>query len=510
MKGSTDYSLQDLVRASESLLEDVDQAGDLATVPSEETERKVKEEALKTFILAAEEEAEYPVDGYAEVTVSEDGMTARAGFFPPSGGGQPLSPDGLARTLEADGIRFGVNWEAIKEALFRCNTEQLEIPNIVIARGRDPVNQSPAHLLIEERLMQSPQMPDADGERMDFREITPFVIVREGEVLAKLVPERSGSEGYTVHGRALPYQTTKPLRLQAGKNTRLEGDQVLADRDGRFQRGEGSFWVNEVLELQGDVDYRTGHVDFPGDVLIRGEIKAGFRVHSGGSVYCAKTMDASEVRTAGDLVVRWGLIGRKSGSVKVGGEVTARFIENCYVEAKGPVRVEVGILNSAVFSGDRVELGRKGVIAGGSVTAQNGVRATQLGTRMGPRTEIYCGTDYAVEQKLEWIRNKNMELAFKLKDIERRLKRPNGDGGRLLEIQRRIRETIHKLNETAQSLVFRLDKNESAEVVVGGYVYPGVYIEVCHVSFVVVRALKGVRFSLDKEKGKIIVDPLLG
>jgi uncharacterized protein (DUF342 family) len=283
----------------------------------------------------------------------------------------------------------------------------------------------------------------------------------------------------------------------------------VAERDGRFQRGVNSFWVSEILQLDGDVDYRTGHVDFPGDVLIRGEIKAGFRVQAGGSVYCAKTMDASEVLSAQDLVVRWGLIGRKSGKVKVGGGVTAKFIENCYVEAKGSIRVEVGILNSVVCTSDRVELGKKGVIAGGSVSAQNGVSTAQLGTRMGPKTEIYCGTNYAVEQKLEWIRNKNLELAFKLKQIERSLKRPEGSLARLLQIQQRIRQAIHKLNEAAQSLVFQLDRNESAQVVVSEYVYPGAYIEICHVSFVVVHTMKGVRFYLDKEKGKIMPDPIL-
>jgi hypothetical protein len=210
-----------------------------------------------------------------------------------------------------------------------------------------------------------------------------------------------------------------------------------------------------------------------------------------------------------DLSVGWGLIGRKAGKVKVGGEVKAKFIENCYVEARGSILVDVGILNSAVYSGDRVETGKKGVIAGGSVTAQNGIRVAQLGTRMGPRTELYCGTDYITEQKLEWIRSKNLDLAFKLKQVENRLKKSPENQDKLLNIQRRIKEAIHKLNEAAQSLIFHLDRNESADITVSGHVHPGVYIEICHVSFVASHSLKGVRFHLDKEKGKIIADPLL-
>jgi hypothetical protein len=156
-----------------------------------------------------------------------------------------------------------------------------------------------------------------------------------------------------------------------------------------------------------------------------------------------------------------------------------------------------------------VETGKKGVIAGGSVTAQNGIQVVQLGTRMGPRTELYCGTDYVTVQKLEWIRNKNLELAFKLKQVDNRIKKAERNQAKLLEVQTRIREAIHKLNKAAQFLVFQLDRNEAAEIIVNGYSYPGTYIEICHVSFVGGRMLKAVKFRLDKERGKVLADPLL-
>ena len=65
------------------------------------------------------------------------------------------------------------------------------------------------------------------------------------------------------------------------------------------------------------------------------------------------------------------------------GEVKAKFIENCYVEAGGPVYVENGILNSAIHTLKQVELGRKGVIIGGKIYAQDGVKAVQIGSAMG-------------------------------------------------------------------------------------------------------------------------------
>jgi uncharacterized protein (DUF342 family) len=507
MKENTDYTTQDLVAASETLLEDVDGAEQIMVEPpTEAMELKVRSEILKRFVI---DEEDSPRDGYVEINVSEDEMEATADFFAPSGGGQMLGPDEVSRSLEAQGVVFGADWEAIKEALFRCNTERIDILDVCVARGVKPVDQLPEHLVIEERLLRGEKKEREASGRIDFRDSGMLVIVKKDEPLARLVPEEPGREGYTIFGRALPYKKAKVSLMKPGKNTRLSGDRAVAECDGRFQFNQSSFWVNEILDISGDVDYRTGHVDFPGDVYIRGEIKAGFRVYAGGSVYCLKTLDASEILCAQDLTVGWGLIGRKAGKVKVGGELRAKFIENCYVEAKGSIYVEVGILNSVVYTSDRVETGKKGVIAGGSVTAQNGIQVVQLGTRMGPRTELYCGTDYVTEQKLEWIRNKNLELAFKLKQVDNRIKKAEGNHAKLLEVQTRMREAIHKLNEAAQSLVFQLDRNEAAEIIVSGYVYPGTYIEICHVSFVVGRMLKAVKFRLDKEKGKVLADQLL-
>jgi uncharacterized protein (DUF342 family) len=256
------------------------------------------------------------------------------------------------------------------------------------------------------------------------------------------------------------------------------------------------------------VDYSTGHIDFPGDVIINGEIKDGFRVRAGGSIYCKKTMDASEVVCAGDLLANWGVIGKKKGSVKAGGSVHTRFIENCYVEAKGAICVEVGIMNSTVYSLDTIELGMKGVIVGGTVHGQNKVVATQIGSTMGPRTEIYLGIDYTVKQKLEWLREKNIELAFKLKQVKRKVQSAQNGKKRLLEIQEKLQDALHKMNEATRSLLFQLDKNEEAIVEVRGTVFPGAYIEICHVPYVVSRKIEQVSFRLDKAKGKVLVEHL--
>jgi len=77
---------------------------------------------------------------------------------------------------------------------------------------------------------------------------------------------------------------------------------------------------------------------------------------------------------------------------------------------------------------------------------------------------------------------------------------------RLAELHGKIAKAIHQMNAAARGLVKKLDKNESAEVSVRENVFPGTYIEICHVSHIVAKPLRSVTFRLDKAKGKIVVE----
>lgn len=505
---SKDYALEDFITKSEKLLEDVGNAEELVGEVPTEVEEKINGEIRKRVIESIEESIDLQINGYAEVIFSEDEMTATADFYPATGGMKPIELDAIVELLSVKKITLGVDWDVIKEAVFKCNTERIQATDIIIARGTKPVDEIPEHLLIEENLLEESYRPEFESLRVDYKEISPFVLVKEGEVLARLIPRKQGTQGFTVRGKAVAYKKVKIPQIKAGENTRIEKERVVAGCDGRFERSESSFRVNEVLEIDSDIDYRTGHIDFPGDVIIKGEIKDGFKVHSGGSLFCAKTMDASEVICKKDMVVHRGIIGRKKGTVKVGGNTEAKFIENCYVEVKGSLFVEVGILNSAIHTLSRLELGKKGIIIGGRIYAQDGVTATQIGSAMGPRTEIYCGIDYSIERKLEWIRDNNIELALKLKQVERKIKVATAGKKRLVEVQEKIKKAIHKLNNAASSLIFNLDKNDEADVIVKESIFPGSYIEICHLPYVISREMRRVHFKLDKIKGRVISEPL--
>jgi uncharacterized protein (DUF342 family) len=153
---------------------------------------------------------------------------------------------------------------------------------------------------------------------------------------------------------------------------------------------------------------------------------------------------------------------------------------------------------------DRLEMGDRGIIIGGVIRAANGVSAGQIGSERGPRTEIHCGIDFNVERKLIWIRDKNIALAFKLKEIETKMKTSPGTAAVLGPLRDKIRAALHQLNESARELVTTLDRNENVTVSVRGSIYPGTYIEICHVSHFVTKPRRTVTYRLDKPSGKIV------
>ena len=502
-----DYKIDDLLLDSKKALDDLGEIDELVNGGMIRMDENASESAVNKFIENDDSGQEYKSDGAVEIRVSEDKMYVTADFFPPSEGGNPLQYEEVSVKLANRGVVSGILTDKIQETVYKCNTSTEEIKGVLLAKGTFPEDEIPEHYVIEDHLNRRDQRP-GEKQNIDYKKISPFVLVRKDALIGKLVQGKEGRDGFNVLGDTLEHRVKKIMMLKPGKNIREENGRLYSSCDGRFEQQNSEFYVNEVLQISKDVDYSTGNINFPGDVMIGGNILDGFKLVSGGSIFTMKTLDASEVVCEGDLNVKQGIIGRKNATVKVGGIIRAKFIENCYIEAGDNIYLEAGAVNSAIYTSGRIELTNKGVIVGGTCYAQNGVAAVQIGSQMGPRTEIYCGVDYKIANKLEWIRDNSMKLATKLNKIDAEIKKNKITEGELLEVRGKLKESITKLNTLAASLVYKLDRNDTAEVIVSGNIYPGVYIEICHISYVVNRVMSASRFRLDKGRGTITVSAI--
>lgn len=494
-----DQTISKLLEESQDMLRRFEQLAEKEQI--EEISTDVQKDTLEALETALEPAA----DAVFDLFVEEDGLSVTAEFRPAAGGGKPLLLETIEEALAAKGVVHGILWAEIQQALNDCNLDLRLRTGVVIARGTKPIPYVPEHLNLEERWL--PKTLEAAGDQdIDFKAISPFVMVEKGDLLAVRVPEAYGAHGTDVRGQEIPFPTKRLTDWIPGDYVTDTPIGIEAAIEGRLVLEPPRFSVNPVLELVNGVDYRTGNIHFKGEVIIKGPISAGFEIEAGGGITGSATLDVFQMKSGGDIVTSGGIIGNGAGRIEAGGKVSAKFLEHLYLLAQKDVIADTCVLNSVIKTRGRLVLGERGILAGGQVHALNGVEVHQIGTTTGPRTELFLGLDFQGMEKILWIRERSKELHAQLKKVDAAI--PYG-GTRVKDLMvaaKKLRLEIIQLTETARNQLAKLGQNEEASVVVSGSVFPGTHIEICHVQFLVNQKMSGVRFFLDKRKGTIGVE----
>ncbi|MDR3114620.1 MAG: FapA family protein, partial [Treponema sp.] len=346
-------------------------------------------------------------DGHLVVTFSEGDIEARADFIPLFGRGAPISDKYISTLLEKLNIVHGVKWDAIREAVAACNLNKRTVKNVLIAKGEAPVNEVSEYFDRNPHLVVSNIPPNEEVQdglrnaRVDYREYSPFIIVKQNQVLAKFRPRKVGQDGRNIHGEVIPYKIIKPEGIEGGENTRFDGKFLISEINGQLVQVNNVMNVRDSLFIKGAVGYATGNIVFPGDVIIDGPVCDGFKIYSGGSVTIKQTFDVTDASTKTDLTVSGGIIGRGRALVKVGGNLKTKFIDNCRVACRKSIIVDKEIVNSRIFTMNTLEMGEKSTILGSDVYAIHGIKVGSIGKKSGKSSQIHCGVDFTLQQEKE-------------------------------------------------------------------------------------------------------------
>jgi uncharacterized protein (DUF342 family) len=443
------------------------------------------------------------------ISFSKNRLEAWADFIPPRAGGRELDQEYVRRILQGLKILTGIREEVILQALGQCRQKGKAVRAVLIARGIPPVNEIAEHYALNPALAEI-KAPLSKKGKIDHRSRSTFIVVEKGEILARFNARSPGRAGTDLHGKAIPYKTVEPRDLRGGKNTRTENGCIIAEVAGLLEQAGKILNVRDSLEIRGPVGYATGNIVFPGDVILDGPVADGFTVYSGGSIRTRSTFDVSDVITRKDLIVEGGIKGRGRGLVKVGGEIKARFIENCRVACRKRIAVESGILNSKVFSMDRIDLGSWGRLIGGEYSAIHGIRAGDIGSRSGAGTRIRCGIDEAAMQEKARLEHRMGNIKAKLDKLKVLI--PESEAGKrpaLIKLWMRLHDEGKKTAARITDLSSRIYADEDACIEVNGAIGEGVRLEICHASLYTEEALRRVRVRLDRSRLRLIAEPLL-
>jgi len=450
-------------------------------------------------------------DGNISFLFSDNDLEVRADFLPPLMNGTPLSIKAVTDILESLNVVYGVRWDVIEQALDECNASRRQIRDVLIAVGEAAEVEIAEYYELNPLFHKKKERKIDHKERIDYREISPFTIVKKGQVLASLKPRRTGKEGMTVRGTPLPFGSISPEGVTGGTNTRIERNSIIAAIHGQLIiENKTVLNVQDTLVIKGAVDYSTGNIVFPGDVFINGPVSDGFKIFAGGSLTIKQTLDLTRVVTKGDIIVSGGIVGKGDALIKSGGSIRTKFIEKCRVAVRNSVLVDLEILHSDIFALNTVEMGEKGKIVGGNIYAVHGLRTGAIGRKGSPATNIHCGVDFAAQQEKENCNSQIHIIAAKLRKLREML----ADSAPNEETLAKIKVLVKKLEDERKAVSDRLTKvmgniniDDKAFVEVTGEIAPGTLIEICQVALFVDEPLKKVRIRLDKEKNKLASEP---
>ncbi|MCF6249134.1 MAG: FapA family protein [Desulfobacula sp.] len=275
-----------------------------------------------------------------------------------------------------------------------------------------------------------------DGS-IDFKERGEIPHVEEGTVLAEKIPLVEARNGHNIYGDEIPTIPGSDIPFKFGKGAKLseDGFKVLAAVKGFPKYAlSGHIFVHDVYISEGDVDYETGHVQYDGNVDIKGRIKAGF--HVSGNDIKAIELDGGTIKADGDVSIAGGI---NEGTIYAKGNVYAKFVHNSEVVCMGDVVVQKEIVDSNIECSGCCVI-ENGKLISSQVTSKMGTRAKNIGTQMAGPSTIKIGHDIFTEKEL--AKNKEKMDGLK-KQIDHRLEKKEKLTLENLNLQKQITTLAH-------------------------------------------------------------------
>lgn len=443
------------------------------------------------------------VDATVSVRVADDEMSASLTISSPRHGGAWPSSQSILDALTKAGVVYGIKGDLIQRIADRLDEElQRKGPwkqTYTIAEGQFPTRGNDARIKFYFEV--NPRaVPEAESDyaRVDFRKLHVIQTCRKDDVLCEILDATPGEPGRTVTGKILDPADPDHAILQAGRNTTIidDGKKLLSSIDGhvRIQTDpdqlRGRVDVEEVLELQ-MVDYSTGHVNFPGTVVVNGAVLDGFQIEAEGDILIEKTVGNVHLKAGGDILLTGGATGRGATYLEAGRDIYARFVQNAALAATGSIYIEEASMHSRLSAAGEIAIDTgRGELIGGKSLCGHYLRVRKLGSKVETSTQITIGVDPKTFGRLKELeaefeeRKKTLErVRLHIQQIEESKKRgkeisedDENTYERLLLIRTKFEKFLNSLESQRDSVLSTIKPDPKAVIEVLESVYPGVEI----------------------------------
>lgn len=456
-------------------------------------------------------------DGDAKIVISKDKMRGEAIIIPPKGG-NPVTVERVVDLARREGVKVDIDEDAIKNAI---ENREYDKP-FCIAKGIPPVNGEDARIDYKFKPKKDNIVPkEVEDGKVDFKKLDLINNVTKGEIIGVKIPATTGEAGKNVLGEVVPATPGKDIILTPGKNVKISdnGMRLISEIDGEIVFKKNIVHVYPVHVVNGDVDYSTGDIDFIGCVVVKGSIIEGFTVECEGNLEVYHSISGAFVECNGDVIVRGGILGKEKGSVKAGGNIVAKFIENADCDAKNDVIVEKAIMNSNIKASRVCVRGVNGLIVGGNIQAVDEIESPIIGSELAVKTNLVVGINKDFLEKIKEFEERKSDILRNLEKVNqaiemlKKIKERSGELSvenikklsKTLNLKKQLELNLLEIEEEIMSLEEQIENSKGGRIKAEKIVYPGVIITIKKGTLRVKDCFKYTKFTY--EKGYIKVNP---
>ncbi|AGC67525.1 hypothetical protein Cst_c05030 [Thermoclostridium stercorarium subsp. stercorarium DSM 8532] len=395
--------------------------------------------------------------------------------------------EAIQSALKKANVNYGIMYEVLNGEL------PLNTP-ILIAKGKPPVHGTDSEI----RMFQIPEPKPLliDNDRVNHYELNLIHHVKAGDWLGERIDPKPGIPGIDVHGNEIKPDEGILYPLLYDQNSvlqvRTEGKDVLyALKDGAVHYVGDTIAVYDVLEVNGDVDFNTGNIDFNGYVNIKGTVEDNFVVKSTKDIEIESEYGIGGVKliesTEGSIYIRGGVAGKGKAKIICKGNLYAKFISDAEVICEGSVFAGFYIRNSSIRAKQVIVESGRGQIVGGNIDADIKVECADIGNRMEKRTLINIrGFDReSLTDEMNDLSDTIHSRKKQLNALKEKLRSLNMNAEKsrneIKKIQQEIfgmQEEIKKLEKQYTDISGYLKTPGNGALVVKNYVYPKVRVTI--------------------------------
>ncbi len=309
---------------------------------------------------------------------------------------------------------------------------------------------------------------------MDYKIRGPVPVVPANFLLATKHPLIKGKDGVDVYGETIKATEYTDEVIINGSGTVLSdnGYKIFSTTGGHPKISyDGTVSVLNELTINGNINFSTGHVQYDGNIIVKGTVLSGFRVH-GASLETEEILDA-DIDIEGDIIVHGGIIG---GTVRAGGSITAVFVKGVTLFAGGDVNISNEILEASIQTSGSCSV-KNGRIVSSFISAKKHIEAVDIGTAMSQpsilRTGVHDHLDTITDsfnkqierasEKLGIIKNDLINTRKQTENIQKKIGKLAFNQEELLRKKQQLKIRLHQNTKNEkESVVNTIAESDNA------------------------------------------------